>query len=74
MLKRRKNSGTEQVLGKLAEPARHGINTQADYGCDSGCARFLARGRRYLNQFFNKRLGLANLPARRTHDLPWAKA
>ena len=40
MLKRRKNSGTEQVLGKLVEPARHGINTPAYYGYVGGCARF----------------------------------
>ena len=74
MPKRRENSGTEQVLGKLAEPARHGNNIHANYGYVCGCVRFLARGRRYLNQFLNKCLGLVNLPAIRTHNLPWAKA
>ncbi len=36
--------GEEHVLGKLAEPASHGINPHASYGYVSGCARFLARG------------------------------
>jgi hypothetical protein len=57
MLKRRKNSGTEQVLGKLAVLVRQGINTHRYTGCDSGCARFLATGWRYLNQFFSQAVG-----------------